>query len=381
MSESRANLTEAEGRIFFRGLLEDSSMVIDVLSFLFSSRRSGAINLVCGEVRKSVYMRDGSVIAARSNQPEDRFGNVMFRMGLIGRRALDEALRAVRPGVKIGNVLLSRGLLNSKDLWNVIRTQIEEIVYSTVLIESGEFTVAHFDPTQVPTRTALATQQLLMEGVRRKDEMNQMRRELPSSKLPLAPSSPLPSVTLNECERRVFDLVNGSRTLTQICRDSGLGDFEATRILHHLVNIGVVQEGRSRADTVTRLAGGDIGDAIMARVVRRYNRALSRVHKELRAHDRGRLFSTAPQSFFRDLSNDSAPLFEDVVPETNGEIPLEPILASLGRFPDGDRLGVLRRGLDEYLEFMLFLARETLEFHQVERLAMEVDSDLGRLPG
>ena len=380
LADNRASSTEADGRVFLRGVVEDNSMVMDLLNFLNGSRRTGALILVSGENRKAVYVRDGNVIAGRSNQPEDRFGNVMFRMGLIRSRALDEALRAVRPGVKIGNVLLSRGLLNTKDLWNVIRTQIEEIVYSAVMLETGEFSVAHYDASQVPTRTAINTQSLLMEGARRKDEMAQMLSELPAGERPLARASPNAPGQLTEVEKRLLELVDGRRSIESLCRDSGLGMFEAVRVLHRFHKADMIRECAGRIDTLKRIDGQGMGDLLVRRVLERYNNALARVHGELSAHERGRLFARAPQSFFRDLSPEIAQLFVGVGPNERGQIPEEPVVQNLERYADQDRLPTLRRGLDEYLEFMLFLARETLEYHQVERLAVDVDSDLGRLP-
>jgi hypothetical protein len=177
---------QAASGIFLWGDLCDAELLIDLLGFLHQSRRTTVITAVGESTRKSVYFRDGSIIAASSDQPEDRFGDIMFRRGMIRREQLDAALERVGPGRKIGNVLLDAGLIEASDLWKVIRVQIEEIVYSLLLMEVGQFTVARYDKGQVPNRTPLDTQHILLEGLRRKDEMLHLRDQMPPDMAVLA---------------------------------------------------------------------------------------------------------------------------------------------------------------------------------------------------
>lgn len=358
---------------FLWGVVEDGAILVDLVNFLHTSRRTAVLTIVDGDVRKSVYFRDGSVIAASSNRPEDRFGDIMFRLGMISREDLDAALREVGPQRKIGNVLLSKGLLSSKDLWKVIKVQIEEIFYSVLLMERGRFTLAHFDESQVPTRTALNTQQVLLEGLRRKDEMEHLRGQLPPPHRPLMRSRGVFAMNLDDNERRIYDLVDGRRTIAEIQAQSGLGPFESTRALHHLLKIGLVAVSDVTASTAV-----DRGLAVQA-IVRTYNDAIGRLHAGLEAGGVVGLFRIGVDSFFNDLSPELAALFDGVVPAPDGRLPPERIGANLKLSPTSNKLHLLRRGLSEYVQFLLFLARETLDFDEVERLAEEVRELLGGL--
>ncbi len=362
--------------VFLWGQVDDPNLVVDLVNFVHSARRTAVLTIVDGAVRKSVYFRDGSVIAASSNQPEDRFGDIMFRLGMVSRAQLDDALQAVGPDKKIGNVLLGRGLLSSKDLWRVIRVQIEEILYSVLLMEGGKFTLAHFDQTQVPTRTALNTQHVLLEGLRRKDEMEHLKAQLPPANRRLVRTQPAADpVQLNDTEGRLFDLVDGRRTVADVMFESGLGAFEGTRALHHLLKAGVITVGEVGIDTAV-----DGGLAVTA-VVGSYNEAIGLIYKDLAAGGVVGLFRIGVESFFNDLTPDVAALFDSVVPTPEGRLPPERISSNLLLSRADDKLRLLQRGLNEYVQFLLFLARETLDFERVERLAEGVRERLGTLEG
>ena len=246
---------EALARPFLTGLIDDPTLVIDMINFLHSTRRTGVLTVIDGEARKSLFFAQGSLIAGASNLQEDRFGNVMVRMGLISLDGLEHALKDVGPQRRIGNVLLSRGLLSTKDLWRIVRVQIEEILFSILLLEKGEFNVAHYEPGQVPSRTALNTQHVLLEGLRRKDEMEHLRGAMPPRDRLLVRTRRERNLSLNPNERRVYDLVDGVRQVGEVCRESGLGELEATRLIHHLLKIGLITEA-TNVEVVPGEAGG-----------------------------------------------------------------------------------------------------------------------------
>ncbi len=370
--------SQEPGHVYMHALIEDPSVVIDLVNFIHQARRTGVLTAVSGPVRKSIYFHQGSVIAASSNQPEDRFGDIMVRLGLVSRDTLERALREVGPHRRIGNVLISRGALTNKDLWRVIRVQIEEILFSALLLDRGELTLAHFDPAQVPNRTALNTQHILLEGVRRKDEMEHLRGELPPPDSVLMRLRLEAGVTLDTNERLIFDLVDGQRTLSKVAVDSGLGDFDSTRVLHHLLKVGLVTVGTPLAPTVDRPAPSSpnisVGD-----IVRAVNEAIQTIDMELRDAGHIGLIQHGVDNFFDDLDPALGELFDGVVPGKNGHLPPERIFTNLKVSQSTEKVVLLRRGLNEYVQFLLFLARETMDFDRVERLASRVQDALAGL--
>lgn len=342
---------------FVWGELLDPELVVDLVSFLTQSRRTAVLTVVAEGRRKSVYFREGAIIAASSTRPEDRFGDIMFRRGMISREALDAALKKVGPGRKIGNVLMSEGHITAGDLWNVIKHQIEEILYSILLYETGQFTISSYDPAKVPTRTALQTHHALMEGLRRKDEMLHMRGSMPPLDAVLKRAAWTDqSVRLNPTERVVFDFCNGRKPLGQVLDEAGVGQFEATLAVHRLMAAGLVGvvEGQRDADA----------DGI-EKLVAAFNSAFVKVRSKLPDQTPGL------DTFFANADGKVAMLFAGVRPDGSGQVALEALQANLATSPIENKARVLRRGLGEYLRFLLFVARESLPFDQVESLAVE----------
>jgi hypothetical protein len=325
------------------------------------------LTVVVDRVRKSVYFRDGSIIAASSVQREDRFGDIMFRRGMITRDQLDVALSKVKTGRKIGNVLLTDGLITANDLWKVLKLQIEEILFSVLLFEHGQFTVAAYDPSQVPTRTAIETQFVLLEGLRRKDELAHMQADLPPSDQVVARSGWTTTARLDPGEQRLLALVDGRRSIERIFADSGLGQFGATRGLHRLLQLGLV----SKAPEIQPGEAGGGGTSVGA-ILSGYNEAYARIQAALAALDAAHDYRAGLDSFFADTDDEVAALFVGVAPGADGRLPGPKLMANLKVSASRDKLFTLRRGLSDYLRFLLFVGREAIPVDAAESLARDV---------
>ena len=57
--------------------------VPDILQHLRASASTGILTLVAGGARKALYVKDGRVVFASSNLPNDRLGEILLREGKI----------------------------------------------------------------------------------------------------------------------------------------------------------------------------------------------------------------------------------------------------------------------------------------------------------
>jgi hypothetical protein len=369
---SAAHAVPRTGGAYLTATIEDPALVIDLVNFIHTTRRTGLMAVTVGAVRRSIYFHQGAVIAGASNQSADRFGEIVCRMGLVSREALDAALAEVGPERKIGTVLLARGLISTRDLWKILRAQIEEILFAILLVDSGEVTLSHFDPGQVPSRTALNTQHVLLEGLRRKDEMEHLRGQIPAGDRRIVKTRLERNVTLTENERRIYDLVDGARTVGELLDVSLLGELEGVRVLHHLLKVGLVAEG-GRAAILLPSEGGERS---FEDILNAFNGAVLCIHDALVASGEAGLVSLGVDSFFDEIDPELAELFDSVVPAPDGRLPTDRIFANLKLTELRDKRTLLRRGLSDYVQFLLFLARENLDFERVEALAREVSEML-----
>ncbi len=227
------------GRVLMAGVIEEGTMV-DFLNFLGENRRTGVLVTVSEGYKKSIFFKDGAVRYATSTDPNERLGNVLFRYGMVDKATLKEALED--HSRKIGEKLVQMGVLKITDLYRAIKMQVEEIVYSTFLMNSGNF---YFYETMaaesIPSHLNLPARTLLMEGLRRVDEMTYFRKKLPSQDVvpEVAKDATMENLTPQEAE--LLRYIDGHSSLEEIARKSRFGMFETTRVVFHLLQGGVLR--------------------------------------------------------------------------------------------------------------------------------------------
>jgi hypothetical protein len=348
--------------------------LIDVINFIASSRWTGVLSIVTGEVAQSIYFKRGDVKAASSNRRQDRLGDIIYRFGGATKEQLDEALRESGGGRKIGKVLVEKGVLNAHRLWQFIRTQIEEIFYSVLFIKDGQFFFYPRSEDEFHTNLTLSTQNLLMEGLRRVDEIAVFREKLPSPGTVVGPNPapPTTDVQLEEGERKVLSLVDGHRTVDELARESGLGEFETTKILYNLVGsrfVVVVSEADIRD-------GLGAKDDRLGNVIETFNSIFRKIYGEVSRKGKVGSLRAGLDAFFAGTSG-FGELFHNVHIGTDGGLDPDGLLGNLENAAADNKVDYLYQGLNELLFFELFAAGETLDKVEEENL-QKVLNDLFR---
>jgi len=214
--------------------------VPDLLTFLSVGRRTGVLALERPEQETKLFLREGNPVFANSTLESLRLGNLLVRFGKVSQEQLDRVLGRLTSGFRLGNVLLQDKRLNEEELASVLKVQVSEVVFDTFGWEAGIFTFYDRVP---PPATAVTLdmnlQNLIMEGVRRIDEKGRLAEAFPDLSMVaeslVNPEHVKASVTLTPEEWRVYFLVDGRRSLSEICRIAGNADELATiLILHHL---------------------------------------------------------------------------------------------------------------------------------------------------
>src|SRR5687768_9255167 len=76
----------------------------DILQHLRSSEGTGILSVVSGTSRKSIYVKNGRVVFATSNVPNDRLGEVLIREGKITVEQYEASVKAISRGRRQGKV-------------------------------------------------------------------------------------------------------------------------------------------------------------------------------------------------------------------------------------------------------------------------------------
>ena len=98
---------------------------------IFFNKRSGRLVFKCGDVEKYFFFRDGDLLQVKTNQPEERLGEVLFRLEKISRDDHERMDDFIEPRTNIGEVLKSQGLISEADLEEALVYQLRETTLNT----------------------------------------------------------------------------------------------------------------------------------------------------------------------------------------------------------------------------------------------------------
>jgi hypothetical protein len=221
--------------------------VPDLLTFLHLGHRSGVLVMERKEQETKLFLRDGTPVFAASTRDDLRLGPLLVRQGKIQEADVAAALgRRSSPGLRIGQTLVAAQLLTEAELASMLKVQVSEVIFDTFDWHEGVFTF--FDRIRPPA-TAITLemdlQNLLMEGVRRVDVRGRLADVFPDLNMAVEalanPDRVKHAVNFTPEEWKVFFLLDGRRSLAEICRLADQGDDQAClQVLYNLMVAGFV---------------------------------------------------------------------------------------------------------------------------------------------
>lgn len=329
------------------------------------ARKTGVLRVVNGTVTKTLYVSDGRIIFATSNDPDDRLGEMLLRKGVITYRALEDSVRALQAGKRQGTILVENGSIRSRDLIEGVTEQVQEIVYSLFPWEEGAYELQEGDlPSREVIVLRMSTGDLLREGIRRVRRWSRIRAGVGdlAQKYALAPDAAavMGGLTLLPEEVTLVATLDGPTTLEEVCRSARTPDFSLCRTVWGLWAAGVLDRvpqdlpagpsAKEKTEPHAGLAGASIG-----REIDRFNQ-LHRMLFELVSYELRERASAFFERAFGAVSAQHPALFEGVAVDASGE--LDPI--GLRRNIVTGEIARYLSGLDRLLEIEGEIARETL---------------------
>ncbi len=240
------------------GTLKDFG-IADILQLIGQQAKSGVLHLKNKEDEVHVHMADGCVVSAEyaGRKQRERLGAMLVRAKLLEPGDVERALEAQQRSLrKLGDILVEMRLVTREDLKEITALQTTETVYRLFRWTSGTY---QFEPCLVEwdreTVTPMRAEAVLMEGYRQVDEWPLVRRKIPSSDVAFQPAPDLAArradaTGLGPAERQVLPLAEAGRTVDEIAAMARLCEFEASKALLTLVNLGLLQV------VIPRRAGG-----------------------------------------------------------------------------------------------------------------------------
>lgn len=217
----------------------------EVLTFLSTTRKSGTLTLNNDGKEASLFFSGGDLIYAGSNQEQFRLGFILLRKKKITPEQRDriDALMS-SDGGRFGDLAVQQGVLTEPHLRDCLKVQVSEIVYDSFVWPGGAFSFTEDIPLPSHAVTiAIDLPNLIMEGARRIDEWEQCLRLLPDKDVVfrVIPSPRDEKITLTADEWRILFLINGQRTLEELCHDAEDDPFQVYRVIYGLQSNNLIE--------------------------------------------------------------------------------------------------------------------------------------------
>jgi hypothetical protein len=201
--------------------------VPDLLTYLHMGRRTGVLLLERTGQQTSLYFRDGDPIYGNSSREGLRLCDILVRQGKLQPEQVTRIVESHRTsGNRIGQVLVAARILTPEELVSFLKVQTSYVVFDIFAWLGGTF--GFYDDVGPPAGAVVLEMDLhnlILEGVRRLPDDDRVARVLPHldwvAGLASSPERIKQSVTLTPHEWRIYFLVDGRRTLSEICQIAG----------------------------------------------------------------------------------------------------------------------------------------------------------------
>lgn len=197
----------------------------------------GVIEASRDGVVKQVYIKEGNVVHATSTDRNDSLGSYLQRSGVLSPEAFLETMRErERSQKRYGVLLIERGLLSPSEVYRAIRKQIEAIVWSLFYWQEGSviFSIGEFrEPDSV--RIQLPMRQVILQGIKRAPDAKSLVTRLGRKETVLEPcykTEQLIELALDTDEYKVLSLVDGKRSLFDVCTQGPHSAAENAKVLY-----------------------------------------------------------------------------------------------------------------------------------------------------
>jgi hypothetical protein len=226
----------------------------DLVELLARRRASGQLTCERGTIRKTVHLRDGSAVAAASNDPREFLGQLLINFGHLNEDQLQKAFETQeQTRIRLGKVLTLVGLVPAGTIREVLSIKIRETLLDVFLWDSGVFS---FDDAPPPPMDELDVAVPLVDIAReaefRATAWSAFRAQFPSGALSVAVDEAKVPAGLDPTtvDGRLLSLAREGKTVDEIGLALHATDFYVYQRLYALATQGIVRAADPAAATL-----------------------------------------------------------------------------------------------------------------------------------
>jgi hypothetical protein len=212
----------------------------------------GVIEAQRGDVVKRVFIREGNVVHATSTDRNDSLGAYLQRTGKITAEQFTHTMMVRSEANKrYGELLIEQGLISPAGIYDAIRKQVESIVWSLFYWQQGEvrFQIGSFqNPGGV--RIQLPMRQVIVEGIKRAPNAKALVARLGKKETVFKPTyttEELTQAALDENEYALVKLLDGERSLYEVCTQGPLAPSENAKLVYAFYVLRLIRRQEAAA--------------------------------------------------------------------------------------------------------------------------------------
>ena len=227
----------------------------DILMGFQKTLRTGILDIKSGSIHKEIYIRNGNMIFATSNQDKDGLWNILLKYRIIGKEQYAEAIEfRKKTGKSIAAVLVALGYLKPKELKSVVELQAKSIIGSLFVMGDAAFEFKEGSVSLKDIVTLkLSVANLIYGEVKRTADVKLLEKYFLDSIMEFSPT-PLnlfQDISLETVDRTILSLVDGRTKVRDIIQLSPIVQDDTLRIIYALLEARILEikkEGEAPQD-------------------------------------------------------------------------------------------------------------------------------------
>jgi hypothetical protein len=361
---------EPRSRVLMMGQIVGKSTVLELVSMIMNNGWRGELCLFDAAHARRLMIDQGALKSANSDVPSERLGEVMVSLGVITADQLARCVLSATRERRFGEIAIEQGFIDQKLLFDMLNAQAERIFQNALLVTSGTYTFAlPADEAGAPATLHLSLQSMLFESVQRIDEMAHFRERIPNGELRPALTDNAARVTFGESLRPVAALADGKHSILEIGRELRMDEFEVTKKIMQLLQIGCVELKEQQA----------LARESVERIVKQLNEMLREIRDTVERHGgtKGvKQMLWTLEAWVRDT--EISRHFAGSI-KLDGDVSADTVLRQLDSSKMQRPIEELHRAAHELVGFAMFCATPTLPREAERALSKWVNQRLSRM--
>jgi hypothetical protein len=241
----------------YRGDLGETALP-EMLYTIYMHRVPGVIEARQGSVLKKIFVRDEAVIHATSSDRNDSLGVFLRQEGKLSEAQFAESMKERETSDKrYGEVLIEQDILTPVELYDAIQHQIRSIIWSLFAWHEGEvtFSIGAFEESDI-IRIHLPLRQVILEGIKRAPDAKALVARLGRKETVFEPtwsSDTLIEAALNREELSLLRMVDGKRSLYELCTQGPHSPAENARLVYAFFVLRLIRRSGSSSSGVVKI--------------------------------------------------------------------------------------------------------------------------------